>query len=134
MDRNDSMMNQMRDLFKEVDADKSGTVSWKELKRNLNDDRVRAYFQMLSIDTSEAEGLFKLLDVDDSGEVGTEEFIVGCMRLKGTAKSIDLATMLYESKRMHTIMNKLMHVVEERFASLEEMLIADLANHGSLDA
>mmetsp|Transcript_118861 Transcript_118861/g.222189 ORF Transcript_118861/g.222189 Transcript_118861/m.222189 type:complete len:91 (-) Transcript_118861:130-402(-) len=45
-------------------------------------------------------GLFKLLDIDGSGAVGIEEFVIGCMRLKGSAKSIDLATLMYENKRM----------------------------------
>merc|ERR1712125_148890 len=60
---------------------------------------MKQYFVAVDIDVHEAEGLFHLLDINDSGLVGIEEFIMGCMRLKGTAKSVDLATMLYEQKR-----------------------------------
>jgi len=122
MERNDSQMNQMRDLFKEVDEDKSGLITWDELESNLGNERVKGYFSLLGLNAEEAEGLFKLLDIDDSGTVGAEEFIMGCMRLKGTAKSIDLATMLYENKQMHSIIKTFMQNVEEQFSKLEQML------------
>jgi len=127
MERKDSMMNQMRDLFKEVDADKSGTVSWEELKNNIGDDSVKAYFSLLQIEVEEAEGLFHLLDVDESGEVAIEEFIMGCMRLKGAAKSIDLATLLYENKRMHCMLNRFMNKLHETVCDLTTALGFDPA-------
>merc|ERR1719359_2206297 len=96
----------MRDLFQAVDADQSGSITWDELHSHLSDEAVKAYFSLVQIEISEAEGLFHLLDVDESGEVGIEEFIMGCMRLKGTAKSIDMATLLYEHKRMYVTMNR----------------------------
>merc|ERR1712118_259556 len=34
--------------------------------------------------------LYTLLDVDSSGELSIDEFISGCMRIKGNAKSKDL--------------------------------------------
>jgi len=43
--------------------------------------------------------LFHLLDVDDSDEVSEDEFVNGCLRLHGYAKSIDLATLMFEYKR-----------------------------------
>jgi len=45
-------------------------------------------------------GLFTLLDTDCAGEVDTEEFVMGCLRLQGTAKAIDLATLMYFNKRI----------------------------------
>merc|ERR1711972_113952 len=77
---------------------------------------------LLELETSEAEGLFHLLDVDESGEVGIEEFIMGCMRLKGTAKSIDLATLLYENKRVHTVINKVEQNVRKNTSSIEQLM------------
>merc|ERR1712032_966874 len=80
-------------------GDKSGTITWDEFSKIVNDDQMKEYFMAVDIDVTEAEGLFHLLDINDSGHVGIEEFIMGCMRLKGTAKSIDLANMLYQQKR-----------------------------------
>jgi len=102
----ESTINQIRALFGEIDTDKSGTISMKELKENLDDERVKAYFGVLQMDVSEAEGLFSLLDKDGSGEVSIMEFIMSCMRLKGQARSIDMASMMYESKRLYRMVNE----------------------------
>jgi len=108
MSHSESVVNQIRALFNEIDVDRSGSLSLKELKRNLSDPRVKAYFSVLQMDITEAEGLFQLLDKDESGEVSIEEFIVSCMRLKGSARSIDLATMLMEHKRMYSMIKSYM--------------------------
>jgi len=99
MNQKSSYLNQIQELFKKIDTDLSNTLTWEELIANLQDERVMTYFALLQIDVSEAKGLFQLLDVNESGEVGIDEFIMGCMRLKGAAKSIDMATMMYENKK-----------------------------------
>jgi len=45
--------------------------------------------------------LFKLLDVSDTGAIQVEDFVMGCLRLRGAAKAIDLATLMSETRRMH---------------------------------
>lgn len=122
MENQTSMMNKMRELFVQVDTDNSGTITWQELKDNMGADCVKAYFSLVEIDVHEAQGLFHLLDVDESGEVGIEEFIMGCMRLKGTAKSIDLATLLYENKRLHTMIRKFMQSTDKNMIGIFDLL------------
>jgi len=126
MARKDSMMNQMRELFNEVDVDKSGTITWQELRVTLSDESMRAYFAMMEIETEEAKGLFQLLDVDESGEVAIEEFIMGCMRLKGAAKSIDLASLLYENKRLHHMLHRYMDSMSGRLSSIQAVIAQSL--------
>jgi len=128
MSRNESVVNQIRALFNEIDVDNSGTVTAKELKKNLKDERVKAYFNVLQLDVTEAAGLFELLDRDESGEVSIDEFIMSCMRLKGTARSIDLATMLFENKRLYSMMRGFMLNVEGTLGELHAKLRA-LSTH-----
>jgi len=123
MDRKSSLINQMRQLFKEVDADNSGTITWKELSEKMYDDSMKAYFSTMEIETDEAQGLFKLLDTDESGEVAIEEFIMGCMRLNGTAKSIDLASMLYENKKLHSMLHKYMDSMSSKLYHIERLIL-----------
>merc|ERR1711870_43656 len=87
-------------FFHEADTDKSGMLSWEEFSEHLQDDKVKAYFQALELDVSQARGLFKLLDIDGNNQVGLNEFLDGCMRLKGQAKSIDVNMLLYENRRL----------------------------------
>merc|ERR1711908_73891 len=84
----------------------------------------------LDLDVEEARGLFKLIDIDDTNEVGIEEFVTGCVRLKGNAKSIDLATLMYENKRMVQQFSGFFDYATERFDKLEEIL-SDTERHES---
>merc|ERR1712232_1335168 len=66
-----------------------------------------AQLHALGVHTDEANGLFELLDDDDSGEVDVDEFVSGILRLKGAAKAVDMATLLYENKKIFRKINKL---------------------------
>jgi hypothetical protein len=114
MARKNSAVNQMRDLFHEIDEDNSGSISWEEMRKHCTEDTMKAYFAMMQIEIDEAHGLFRLLDVDESGEVAIEEFIMGCMRLKGTAKSIDMAALLYDNKKLHATIHRHMSTLESQ--------------------
>jgi len=43
------------------------------------------------VDVDEFEKLFTLLDEDGSGDIDNEEFMFGCLSLKGEAKTLHLA-------------------------------------------
>merc|ERR1712032_240522 len=78
----------------------SGTLSWEKFQRHLRNPEVMAYFASLDLDVSNAHRLFRLLDTNNNNEVGVREFLDGCMRLKGEAKSIDVNMLVYEIKRL----------------------------------
>jgi len=98
--QNEGIMNDLKAIFREADDDSSGTLSRKELDKHLEDPDIAARFELLGLDTSEARGFFHLLDLEDSGEVYIDEFVHGMVRIKGAAKGVDIATLLYEHKRM----------------------------------
>lgn len=90
----------IKDFFRQADADGSGQLSWEEFRTHLADNRVKAYFQTLDLDIRQAHVLFKLLDCNDNDEVGIDEFLDGCLRLKGQAKSLDLHLVIYQLERL----------------------------------
>merc|ERR1712087_677028 len=98
--RKDSFMARMTEIFQEADTDCSGTVSWEELCEHLKTQEMQAYMSAMELDVAEAKGLFRLLDTQEAQEVSIDEFVVGCFRLKGQAKGLDLATLMYENKKM----------------------------------
>jgi len=81
----------MGDIFKQLDEDGDGEISLNELSAHLESPDIGAYFSKLGVDVNKVEKLFMLLDEDGSGDIDREEFIFGCLRLKGEAKSLDLA-------------------------------------------
>merc|ERR1719240_1596619 len=75
-------------------------MSEKGLKQLLNQEDFKQQLTSLGIHPTEAHGLFKLLDGDQSGVVSIEEFLSGCLRLKGTAKAVDMITLLFENAKL----------------------------------
>merc|ERR1711871_1041147 len=57
-----------------------------------------AYFKALKLDISDVHTLFVLLDRDREGSIDIDEFVVGCMRLRGEATSLDMAKLVLESE------------------------------------
>mmetsp|Transcript_92786 Transcript_92786/g.267904 ORF Transcript_92786/g.267904 Transcript_92786/m.267904 type:complete len:584 (-) Transcript_92786:59-1810(-) len=90
----------MQQLFKAFDADDSGSVTISEFMAHLDDESVRLYFESLDLDTSDVGTLFRLLDTADHRELELEEFISGCLRLKGNAKGMDMAKLSYMQRAL----------------------------------
>ncbi|CAK0876338.1 unnamed protein product [Prorocentrum cordatum] len=87
-------------FFQQADADGSGQLSWEEFRTHLEDNRVKAYFQTLNLDIRQAHILFRLLDCNDNGEVGIDEFLDGCLRLRGQAKNLDLHLVIFQLEKL----------------------------------
>jgi len=119
-------MARVRDIFSEADKDADGSLSWEEFEDYLQDDRVAAYLGSLGLDSSIAKTLFVLLDVDDTNSVGIDEFVGGCLRLKGQARSIDVNMLLYNSEKMICKTTDSMEAISRRLDML--------ANHMGLES
>lgn len=117
MELRERYIMELHDIFEEMDTDGSGTLSLDEIKAFLNDLRVQSYFQALGLDTHDTERLFRLIDDDASGEVAVQEFLDGCLRLKGEARSIDVHAVMYDCK-------ELMRVVEDVHQMVWDLSIA----------
>merc|ERR1719491_1999375 len=116
------LRDKMRSMFLQADADESGLISWEEFSKHLQDRTMERCFELLDMDISEARGLFTLLDTDCSGEVDAEEFVMGCLRLQGAAKAIDLATLMYFNKRISNWWQTQMADVHKSFEEVITLL------------
>merc|ERR1712217_429627 len=86
----------MQQVFNEIDTNNSGSLTLEEFEKHIEDDKILAYLRTLEIDVSQVRTLFTLLDVDNTGEVAIDEFVGGCLRLRGGATSMDLAVLKYQ--------------------------------------
>lgn len=96
----DSTLLQIKHIFDAADKDNSGSITRQELKCHLDDWRVRAHLRILGLEVNRADFLFTMLDVDNQGQVGIEDFVTGCIRMKGFAKSIDLVSLYLCIRKM----------------------------------
>lgn len=131
-------MTQMQDFFKEADKDKSGTITIDELHEHLKSKTVRAHLKGLGIEVDDAPSIFRLLDLDGSGEITIQEFVFGCMKMKGNAKSMDVATLIHENRRtkryMSNMFNSLRDEMQKSRQSQEEMTKQILTNASPISA
>jgi len=115
-----STLNELRAIFERIDRQQSGSMSLVDFEAALKNPATLALFRRLGIEITAAHGLFRLLDLDGSGSVTAIEFLVGCMKMRGGARSVDLATLMYENKRMMTKWNQFIKYIREEFQELRK--------------
>merc|ERR1711933_697878 len=74
-------------------------MGWEEFESKLDDRYMQEFFLAIDVDLREAKTVFKLIDVDGSGALDLEEFMNGCLRLRGPARALDLTMLVHEFRR-----------------------------------
>lgn len=93
------MVTRLREIFAMSDLMQSGRIHRAHFDARLDDPQMTSLLKSVDLDVSEAKALFRLLDVHDVGSIQAEDFIAGCLRLRGPAKAIDLAALMSETRR-----------------------------------
>jgi len=83
-------LESMREIFYLCDADRSGTLDCHEFLEAIQDPEVQWRMRELELPVDDALRLFNVIDGDGSRSLLLNEFINGCMKLKGPAMSKDL--------------------------------------------
>eukprot|EP00930_Biecheleria_cincta_P005275 TRINITY_DN10619_c0_g1_i5.p1 TRINITY_DN10619_c0_g1~~TRINITY_DN10619_c0_g1_i5.p1 ORF type:complete len:594 (+),score=72.64 TRINITY_DN10619_c0_g1_i5:47-1783(+) len=78
-------------LFKAIDDDKNGAITITEFERHFDDVEVKNLLEALGLDPADAWSLFSALDTDNTHTLNAQEFLEGCLYVRGTAKAIDIA-------------------------------------------
>jgi hypothetical protein len=134
-DKDQFLIKSLQKFFNICDDDASFTLSYQEFKDHLESNGMEAYFKAADLDKKDARQMFKLLDTSgQKGDAGAgshltiEEFVSGCMRLKGPARSVDLAALSYDfhvaiesqQRALQKVMQKL-DKVQKHMGKLEEL-------------
>jgi len=105
------------DLLQEIDTEGTGFISRAQLEQAFKSDVVKYSFSVLDIDIADSNYLYDMLDLDGSGLVDMEEFVQGCLRLKGNAKSLDIHTLIHEVKQLMRKVDSVMGLSAEDLAA-----------------
>eukprot|EP00930_Biecheleria_cincta_P050129 TRINITY_DN35303_c0_g1_i1.p1 TRINITY_DN35303_c0_g1~~TRINITY_DN35303_c0_g1_i1.p1 ORF type:complete len:589 (-),score=97.29 TRINITY_DN35303_c0_g1_i1:43-1809(-) len=107
-DRDDAIKAQIRNkekwkkqfvtMFSTMDEDNSGEITGEELEVMLNDEEFQAYMSHLNIAVDDIMDIFEVFDKDSSGSVSVDEFVTGCLRVKGSAKTLDVMRVKNDTK------------------------------------
>merc|ERR1712136_630674 len=100
LDRKAAYVGCLEKVFRELDQDHSGKISFDQFVQHLERQEVSALFSVLGIEVSDAISFFEALDVDGSHELEIDEFVMGCLNLRGNVRNVDMNTLLRENKRL----------------------------------
>ncbi|CAK9113547.1 Voltage-dependent T-type calcium channel subunit alpha-1I (CaVT.3) (Voltage-gated calcium channel subunit alpha Cav3.3) [Durusdinium trenchii] len=114
----------LQHLFSTLGDQCTGTITFKMLQDRMNCPKVRAYFEVLGLDIWDAWSFFKLLDDDASGDVAVEDFLLGCLRLRGQASAIDMGKLLHDQTWLMKNLGKFQTHVAQEFHHLRKEIRA----------
>lgn len=110
------LARQLHQLFAQGDTDGSGTITVDEFNTMLYNPRVGAMFQDLDLEVLDVATLFMVMSEDD-GSLDYEEFLRGVLKVKNTAKFVDVIQILHEQiktrNHMEYILKSLDHIRQE---------------------
>jgi len=113
-------IEKIKDLFQEIDEAHTGIITYETFQQKMHTPEVRTYFETIDLDVWDAWSFFKLLDLDEGGSVEIEEFLMGCLRLRGSARSMDVAKLMYDQAWHIKNQGRFWAFVEERLRMLQE--------------
>eukprot|EP00416_Gambierdiscus_australes_P024015 CAMPEP_0171072198 /NCGR_PEP_ID=MMETSP0766_2-20121228/10719_1 /TAXON_ID=439317 /ORGANISM="Gambierdiscus australes, Strain CAWD 149" /LENGTH=585 /DNA_ID=CAMNT_0011528767 /DNA_START=15 /DNA_END=1772 /DNA_ORIENTATION=+ len=124
-----ALMQDLEAMFYQLLDSHSGTISLKQFEEAIKREEVRASFAALDLDVTRAKDVFSLMDTDGSGSIEIAEFVVGIMRLKGLAKTVDIHSLMNETARMIRSLRRHELWMEKRFEQLESTFVSKTSTH-----
>eukprot|EP00929_Paragymnodinium_shiwhaense_P012516 TRINITY_DN11978_c0_g5_i1.p1 TRINITY_DN11978_c0_g5~~TRINITY_DN11978_c0_g5_i1.p1 ORF type:complete len:650 (-),score=79.70 TRINITY_DN11978_c0_g5_i1:294-2243(-) len=100
----DHFLQRCKAIFKSIDKDGSGKVQAHEMTPYLDTEPARALFAALDIDLHDVHGVFELLDEDGDACIDLEEFMWGCMQLRGGARALGIAQIQSQNRHLSRIL------------------------------
>jgi len=106
MEQKQVYIQKLQQLFQLMDNEKSGEISYEVFCAHSESPHMLSFAASLEIDIADASKFF--LEISDRGRrsVDMETFVVGCIKLKGAAKSVDLLDINYTQKKANAFAKK----------------------------
>eukprot|EP00928_Gymnodinium_smaydae_P056119 TRINITY_DN39545_c0_g1_i1.p1 TRINITY_DN39545_c0_g1~~TRINITY_DN39545_c0_g1_i1.p1 ORF type:complete len:608 (+),score=80.26 TRINITY_DN39545_c0_g1_i1:91-1824(+) len=104
---NQKFVKMVCELFDAMDKQHKGKISRDAFVDCLGTPEIVAFLSSLELDVQDATMLFDLLDVEKSYSITLDQFVMGCVRLKGTARSVDMAVLLRQNQWLMTTLRKM---------------------------
>merc|ERR1711972_171742 len=124
MRKQERFLDEMVKLFQELDTNGSGSLSREELVRHFDDQRALAFFENLKLDITDVPLVFELIDLDNSGDLNVQEFVGGCQKLRGEARTLDVLVMQREIRSWIKQSSGFEHATDTRLQALQVQLDA----------
>lgn len=115
-------IEKIRYLFNEIDAEDVGVITYQMFQDKVTTKEVQTYFESIDLDIWDAWSFFKLLDLDSGGAIEIEEFLMGCLRLRGSARAMDMAKLCHDQAWLIRNQSRFWSFVEEELTRTRSRL------------
>mmetsp|Transcript_67197 Transcript_67197/g.160980 ORF Transcript_67197/g.160980 Transcript_67197/m.160980 type:complete len:731 (-) Transcript_67197:212-2404(-) len=113
-----SEIEDMRKYFLARDKDHCGILHFEDFRSSLRSKEMDKFRDALEIELLDTKRVFKKL-AQQQGSVSIEEFIYGCMMIKGDTKAIDMISLMTDTRRNANTMAATLKFIEHRFDKME---------------
>ncbi|CAE7720451.1 CACNA1B [Symbiodinium pilosum] len=107
-------------LFKQID-DGSGRITLLEFENRFQDESVKALFEALELGATDAWTLFQMLDKDGDHNIDADEFIDSCIRMRGSARSVDVCGLRLQTAKIRSQLSELTRASEQMQGVIVEL-------------
>eukprot|EP00933_Yihiella_yeosuensis_P017881 TRINITY_DN14867_c0_g2_i1.p1 TRINITY_DN14867_c0_g2~~TRINITY_DN14867_c0_g2_i1.p1 ORF type:complete len:522 (+),score=93.66 TRINITY_DN14867_c0_g2_i1:212-1777(+) len=112
------------DIFQISDTDGSGSLDLEEYMAAIENPEVQWRLKMLDLPLEETMMLFQKVDGDGQQELSYQDFIQGCLKLKGVAQSKDMLSVMSQADALAVKMDAMADQIgesERMMAGLDEI-------------
>jgi hypothetical protein len=87
------------ELFHFAERKEGANIRFDEIEASISDPKTAREWASIGVEAEDARHLFKLFDMNEEGLVPFDEFLGGCLRLGGSAKALDVLTIMQENRK-----------------------------------
>lgn len=98
LEKQEVYIARLEGFFNELDTDKDGLVSYEQFREHCDNPEWHALAASLDIDVTDAKQCFFNL-AHGTGEIDLKTWVVGCIKMKGVARSLDLLSLSMQAKK-----------------------------------
>eukprot|EP00746_Dinoflagellata_sp_MGD_P143834 gnl/MRDRNA2_/MRDRNA2_76617_c0_seq3.p1 gnl/MRDRNA2_/MRDRNA2_76617_c0~~gnl/MRDRNA2_/MRDRNA2_76617_c0_seq3.p1 ORF type:complete len:563 (+),score=100.78 gnl/MRDRNA2_/MRDRNA2_76617_c0_seq3:120-1691(+) len=115
----------IKKAFEIADKNGDGTLTRQEFKDAMHSSEMLDQLKACFIGQYEAEELFELLDLDHNGAIEVDEFMEGCLRVKGNARAKHLLGVQYDLGKVGSILGKQIDSLDQKMQAICQHLGMD---------
>jgi len=112
-------MNDLHSLWCVLDVHQQQSLTRQQFHDQMRRPAVKQCCAKCNLDSSNVDALFNLIDVHHAGAVDMEEFIVGCMRVKGMSSEVDTGITVQETNTLTKHMNHAMKTLQTQVTTVQ---------------
>jgi len=118
MQKKEDYIHSLEEFFAMIDGDRDGEITFSEFCAHLHQPQMHAFASSLDIDVTDARRFFEVLSDRGHRAVDIETFVVGCIKMRGPARSVDLVDLSNSWQRGHAANRLVLHDLNSRIADL----------------